>query len=67
MHRFPAILSLIAFVAYLRSGRGGWLIACGLLTGCAVTIKQSGFDGGLAAVAFLLLSAAAGRVWCRRW
>ena len=52
----PAILSLIAFVAYLRSGRGGWLIACGLLTGCAVTIKQSGFDGGLAAVAFLLLS-----------
>jgi len=51
----PAVLSLIAFVAYLRSGRFGWLIACGLLTGAAVTIKQSGFDGGLAAVAYLLL------------
>jgi hypothetical protein len=50
----PAVLSLMAFVAYLRSGRGGWLVACGLLTGCAVLLKQSGFDGGLAAVAYLL-------------
>ena len=51
----PAVLSLLAFVAYLR--RGGawpWLVVCGLLTGCAVLLKQSGFDGGLAAVVYLL-------------
>ena len=32
------------------AARAGWWSA-GLLTGCAVMIKQSGFDGGLAAVA----------------
>src|SRR6476646_5292545 len=51
----PAVVSLIAFVQYQRGGRMRWLVACGLLTGCAVLMKQSGFDGGLAAVAFLLL------------
>ena len=51
----PAVLSLIAFVQYQRGDRMRWLVACGLLTGCAVLMKQSGFDGGLAAVAFLLL------------
>jgi 4-amino-4-deoxy-L-arabinose transferase-like glycosyltransferase len=50
----PAVLSLMAFVAYVRGGRGRWLVACGLLTGCAVLLKQSGFDGGLAAVVYLL-------------
>ncbi len=50
----PAVLSLLAFVAYLRGGRLGWLVACGLLTGCAVLLKQSGFDGGLAAVVYLV-------------
>jgi hypothetical protein len=48
-------VSLIAFVQYQRTDRMRWLVACGLLTGCAVLMKQSGFDGGLAAVAFLLL------------
>jgi 4-amino-4-deoxy-L-arabinose transferase-like glycosyltransferase len=52
----PAVLSLIAFVQYQRGARMRWLVVCGLLTGCAVLMKQSGFDGGLAAVAFLLLS-----------
>jgi len=51
----PAVLSLLAFVQYQRGDRMRWLVGCGLLTGCAVLMKQSGFDGGLAAVAFLLL------------
>jgi 4-amino-4-deoxy-L-arabinose transferase-like glycosyltransferase len=54
----PSALALLAFIAYLRRGGWWWLAACGLLTGAAVMIKQSGFDGGLAAVAFLL--------WTRR-
>ena len=54
----PSALALLAFVAYLRRGGARWLVACGLLTGAAVMIKQSGFDGGLAAVAYLL--------WTRR-
>ncbi len=52
----PAILSLLAFGGYLHGGRARWLVVCGLLTGCAVMTKQSGFDGGLAAVALLLLT-----------
>jgi 4-amino-4-deoxy-L-arabinose transferase-like glycosyltransferase len=52
----PAVLSLAAFLVYLRRGAAVWLVVCGLLTGCAVMIKQSGFDGGLAAVLFLLLT-----------
>ena len=54
----PSALALLAFVAYLRRGGARWLVVCGLLTGAAVMIKQSGFDGGLAAVAYLL--------WTRR-
>jgi 4-amino-4-deoxy-L-arabinose transferase-like glycosyltransferase len=50
----PAVLSLLAFVVYLRRERFAWLVLCGLLTGCAVLMKQSGFDGGLAAVVYLL-------------
>jgi 4-amino-4-deoxy-L-arabinose transferase-like glycosyltransferase len=50
----PAVLSLVAFVAYLRRGGVVWLVVCGLLTGAAVLLKQSGFDGGLAAVVYLL-------------
>jgi 4-amino-4-deoxy-L-arabinose transferase-like glycosyltransferase len=52
----PAALALLAVLAYVRTGAARWLVVCGLLTGSAVMIKQSGFDGGLAAVAFLLLS-----------
>ena len=52
----PAVLSLLAFTAYLRAGHVVWLVATGLLTGCAVMVKQSAFDAGLAAFAFLLLA-----------
>jgi hypothetical protein len=52
----PALLSLLAFCAYLDRRRACWLIGAGLLTGCAVLVKQSAFDAGLAAVAYLLWS-----------
>jgi 4-amino-4-deoxy-L-arabinose transferase-like glycosyltransferase len=52
----PAVLALLAFTAYLRREHPLWLVACGLLTGVAVMTKQSGFDAGLAAVLFLLVS-----------
>jgi 4-amino-4-deoxy-L-arabinose transferase-like glycosyltransferase len=48
-----AILSLLAFAAYLRSRSLWWLVAAGLMTGCALMIKQSAFDAGLAAIAYL--------------
>ncbi len=54
----PAVLSLLAFLVYLRRGRAGWLLAAGLLTGCAFMVKQSALDAGLAAVLYLL--------WTRR-
>src|SRR6059058_190492 len=50
----PAVLSLVAFVAYLSKRRTRWLLLAGVLTGIAVLTKQSAFDGGLAAIAFLL-------------
>lgn len=50
----PAVLSLVCFCAYLRDRRLGWLVAAGVLTGLAVLVKQSAFDAGLAAVAYLL-------------
>jgi Dolichyl-phosphate-mannose-protein mannosyltransferase len=52
----PAVLSLLAFTAYLRDRRVLWLAVAGLLTGCAVMIKQSAFDAGLAAFLFLLVT-----------
>jgi 4-amino-4-deoxy-L-arabinose transferase-like glycosyltransferase len=51
-----ACASMLAFVTYLRSDRRGWLVAAGLLTGCAVMLKQSGFDAGAAAALYLLLT-----------
>lgn len=52
----PACASMLAFVTYLRNDRRGWLVAAGLLTGCAVMMKQSGFDAGAAAALYLLVS-----------
>ena len=52
----PALLSLLAFARYLRTRARGWLALAGLLTGCALLVKQSGFDAGLAGVVFLVLS-----------
>jgi 4-amino-4-deoxy-L-arabinose transferase-like glycosyltransferase len=52
----PAVLSLLAFTVYVRGNQLAWLALAGVLTGCAVMIKQSAFDAGLAAFAFLLLT-----------
>jgi len=49
-----AILSLLAFAAYLRSRTPWWLVVAGLASGCAVMIKQSGFDAALAIVVLLV-------------
>ncbi len=51
-----ACASMLAFVTYLRSERREWLVAAGLLTGCAVMLKQSGFDAGAAAALYLVLT-----------
>jgi 4-amino-4-deoxy-L-arabinose transferase-like glycosyltransferase len=51
-----ACASMLAFVVHLRTDRMRWLVAAGLLSGCAVMMKQSGFDAGAAAVLFLLIS-----------
>jgi hypothetical protein len=50
----PAVLSLLAFCLYLERRQTGWLVLAGVLTGCALLIKQSAFDAGLAAFAYLL-------------
>ena len=50
--------SMLAFVLYLRGGALWWLVVAGLLTGCAVLVKQSAFDAGAAAAVYL--------VWTRR-
>jgi len=55
---FFAAASLLAFILYLERAAPGWLIAAGLLTGCAVLVKQSAFDAGAAAAVYL--------VWTRR-
>jgi 4-amino-4-deoxy-L-arabinose transferase-like glycosyltransferase len=52
----PAVLSMLAFTGYLRDRSVVWLLLAGLLTGCAVMVKQSAFDAGLAAVLFLLVT-----------
>jgi 4-amino-4-deoxy-L-arabinose transferase-like glycosyltransferase len=52
----PTVLSLLAFVAYLRRRQPQWLVVAGLLTGTAVMVKQSAFDAGLAAVLLLVIS-----------
>jgi 4-amino-4-deoxy-L-arabinose transferase-like glycosyltransferase len=51
---FAAILSLLAFTAYLRSRSLAWLAVAGLASGCAVMIKQSGFDAAVAIVAYVV-------------
>ncbi len=53
-----AAVSLLAFVVYLERGALRWLLLAGLLTGCAVLVKQSAFDAGAAAAVYL--------VWTRR-
>ena len=50
----PAVASLLCFCVYLERRRVRWLLLAGVLTGSAVLVKQSAFDGGLAAIGFLL-------------
>jgi 4-amino-4-deoxy-L-arabinose transferase-like glycosyltransferase len=54
----PAALALLAFVRFLRDGRGAWLLATGVLAGSALMVKQSALDALVAVVATLL--------WTRR-
>jgi 4-amino-4-deoxy-L-arabinose transferase-like glycosyltransferase len=51
-----AVASLLAFVLYLERRAPAWLVAAGLLTGCAVLVKQSAFDAGAAAAVYLLVT-----------
>jgi 4-amino-4-deoxy-L-arabinose transferase-like glycosyltransferase len=53
-----AVASMLAFVVHLERGALRWLVVAGLLTGCAVLVKQSAFDAGAAAAVYL--------VWTRR-
>jgi 4-amino-4-deoxy-L-arabinose transferase-like glycosyltransferase len=53
-----AVASMLAFILYLQGGAMRWLVVAGLLTGCAVLVKQSAFDAGGAAAVYLL--------WTRR-
>jgi 4-amino-4-deoxy-L-arabinose transferase-like glycosyltransferase len=48
-----AVLALLVFTHYVRSRRLVWLLLAGLLGGCAVMVKQSGFDALVAIVAYL--------------
>src|SRR5262249_41917893 len=50
---FAAILSLLAFTAFLGSRSLWWIAVAGLASGCALMIKQSGFDAALAIVAYM--------------
>lgn len=52
----PAVLSLLAFTQYLRGRGREWLVVAGLLTGCALMVKQSAFDAGLAVLAYLVIT-----------
>jgi hypothetical protein len=51
----PVLASMLAFIRYLGTRRPAWLAAAGVLSGLALTVKQSAFDAMLAALAFLLL------------
>ncbi|MDX6513604.1 MAG: hypothetical protein QOE36_3108, partial [Gaiellaceae bacterium] len=50
----PAALSLLAFVLWTGSRRPAWLVAAGLASGCALTVKQSALDALVAALVWLL-------------
>jgi dolichyl-phosphate-mannose-protein mannosyltransferase len=60
-----AAAGVAAACAYLFRGRGqSWLFISGLLAGCAISIKQSGFDGFLAVMVCVLVGGMTGeRSW----
>lgn len=60
-----AAAGVAAACVYLFRGRGqSWLFISGVLAGCAVSIKQSGFDGFMAVLVCVLAGALTGeRAW----
>ncbi|HEY3506572.1 MAG TPA: glycosyltransferase family 39 protein [Actinocatenispora sp.] len=52
----PATAAVAAALGWWRTRRPGWLLAAGLAAGAAVTMKQSGVDGGIACLAVLLVA-----------
>jgi hypothetical protein len=62
-----AAAGVAAACAYLFRGRGqSWLFISGLLAGCAISIKQSGFDGFLAVMVCVVVGGMTGeRSWRR--
>lgn len=51
----PSVACVLCGARWLRTRRPGWLVAAGLLSGCAVLVKQSAFDGGLAVAVVIAL------------
>ncbi|MEP7112451.1 MAG: hypothetical protein ABI862_04230 [Ilumatobacteraceae bacterium] len=60
-------VGVAAACGYLFRGRGlSWLFGAGVFAGCAVSLKQSGFDGFLAVLVFILAGGLVGeRTWRR--
>ena len=60
-----AAVGVAAACAYMFRGRGrSWLLISGVLAGCAISIKQSGFDGFLAVMVCLVAGGITGeRTW----
>lgn len=56
---FVAVVALVVFAGFLRDGRLVWAAGAGVLCGCAVLVKQSALDAGVALVLWL--------AWTRRW
>ncbi|MEP6659361.1 MAG: hypothetical protein ABJD24_05535 [Acidimicrobiales bacterium] len=55
-----AAVGVAAACAYLFRGRGlAWLFAAGVLGGCAISLKQSGFDGFLAVMVCIVVGGVA--------
>ena len=52
----PAALAVLAFAHYLRDRRATWLVAAGLLSGCALMVKQSALDALVAVVVTLAVT-----------
>lgn len=52
----PSAAAILCLLRYLKTDRAAWLVAVGLFAGCAVMIKQSAFDAGLAVLATLFVT-----------
>jgi 4-amino-4-deoxy-L-arabinose transferase-like glycosyltransferase len=51
----PSVACVLCGARWLRTRRPAWLVAAGLLCGCALLVKQSAFDGGLAVAVVIAL------------